>query len=123
MTGMPVEISRSDLFTVTTLGCLTALVAWFAITWTLRRAWDAYVDRRAAERPPAYPMGIETEGQRIMRANSDLSLAALDVPDHAGTGGMEPWQRDLIAASQRYKMAIPERNQQMMRADRRARQE
>lgn len=126
---MPVEISRSDLFVLAMLGCLTALLAWCAITRTLRRMWDAHVESRLSDR---VAQG-ETEGQRIMRANSDLSLAALDVPPvvkHvAGRDPLlaamndNPWLRSLIGAAQRYKETIPERNQQMMRAERRSRTE
>jgi len=125
---MPVEISRSDLFAVVTLGCLMALMGWFAVTSAARLflcRWHAARQRAShdAEDLPMKRFPVETEGQHIMRTHADLSLAALDVPDSVGSTGMEPWQRALIAAAQRYKSAIPERNQQMMRADRRTRQE
>lgn len=125
---MPVEISRADLFAAVTLGCLMALMAWFAVAVpaarALARLWRWYEARQRASSEGLPSKGFpETEGQRIMRANSDLSLAALDVPDSVGSTDMAPWQRALVAAAQRYKLAIPERNKQMMRADRRARKE
>lgn len=138
------EMSQQSLFLTVFIGCMVALVTWCAITFTIGFLWRAYEARKmgriadSATRAiredmqscPLAPPG--SEAWKIMEAHADLSLAALDVPPlppEAQTSSLGAavrdhwWMGPLIAAAQKYKAVLPERNQQMMRAERRAKAE
>ncbi len=135
---MTVEMSQKALFLVVVVGCLVAMAAWSALCWTvvalsrwyLMRRMQRVADAVIPSCPLAPPSG---EAWKIMEAHADLSLAALDVPATVTHRGAEdplllamnatPWLRPLIGAAQQYKRVLPERNQQMMRAERRAKAE
>ena len=133
------EMSQQSLFLVVVVGCLLALAAWSALCWTVVALSRWYLMRRLQQRVaqegipvrPVAPPGAEA--WKVMEAHADLSLAALDVPATVTHRGAEdplllamnttPWLRPLIGAAQQYKRVLPERNQQMMRAERRAKAE
>ncbi len=139
------EMSQQSLFLTVFIGCMVALVTWCAITFTIGFLWRAYEARKMAriadsatrairedmQSCPLAPPG--SEAWKIMEAHADLSLAALDVPGavpvadlrKAVDGNAEQlvWLKRLVSTAQQYKRVLPERNQQMMRAERRAKAE
>ncbi len=135
---MTVEMSQQSLFLVVVVGCLVALAAWSALCWTVVALSRWHLMRRLQQRVaqeciPACPVApLGGEAWKIMEAHADLSLAALDVPPlppDAQTASLGAavrdhwWMGPLIAAAQKYRAVLPERNQQMMRAERRAKAE
>lgn len=132
---MTVEMSQQSLFLVVVVGCLVALAAWSALCWTVVALSRWYLMRRvqrvadaAIRSCPLAPPG--SEAWKVMEAHADLSLAALDVPHPAQFSVAlsnalhdNVWLDHLVDAACRYRDVVPERNQQMMRAERRAKAE
>lgn len=120
---MTLEITRHGLFLMIVVGSLVAAIIWFVTTWTAMNLWRAHLHRkmqRSVEVCPLAPPG--GDAWRILDAHAELSVAALDVPDAESLQSLNieapfGWMRQLISAAQRYKSAVPEQHQQMMREE------
>lgn len=125
------ETITPELFTMTFVAVLLAMATWSALRWTAM----AYLRHRELRRqmalprmnPIDVPLGSDNMFTRIMEAQEELNLAALDIPDdtlpairdHQGEARVltpEPWLQRLLDASHNIKKAIPESNQRAMRA-------